>query len=71
MQQSTPTMKSVGGCTDIEYAGDARKRSYEKFIERWPGRFAIKEYPDSVKRWRLHHLRKFFSDYKQTPILKK
>jgi hypothetical protein len=70
MQQSAPTMKLSGGNLSA-YVNDKRKLSYETFINAWPGRFELKEYPDSPKRWRLHHLRKFFNDYKQIPILKK
>jgi len=70
MQQCTPTMKLPGGATTTVYAGDNRKLAYEAFSKLWPGRFAVKEYPDSIKRWRLQHVRKFFNDYKQTPILK-
>lgn len=67
MQKCTPTMKIAGGATTTVYAGDGRKRAYEAFIKQWPGRFMLKEYPKSVKPWRLQHIRKFFNDYKQTP----
>lgn len=70
MTQTSPTMQTSGGSTNIHFAGDKRKILYEEFIKRWPGRFVLKEYPDSKKRWRLQAIRKFFSDYKQEPILK-
>lgn len=70
MTQTTPTMQTSGGSTNIHFAGDKRKTLYEEFIKRWPGRFTVKEYPDSKKRWRLQPIRKFFNDYKQKPILK-
>lgn len=70
MQQCTPTMKLAGGATTTVYAGNNRKLAYEEFIRLWPSRFTVKEYPDSVKRWRLQPIRKFFSDYKQNLILK-
>lgn len=69
-QQSAPTMKLPGGATTTVYAGNNRKLAYEAFIKLWPGRFRLKEYPNSVKRWRLQHIRKFFNDYKQHLILK-
>jgi hypothetical protein len=65
MTQTSPTMQTSGG-----FSGDKRKILYEEFIRRWPGRFIVKEYPDSKKRWRLQAIRKFFNDYKQEPILK-
>ncbi len=71
MQQSAPTMKLSGGNTNIAYVGDKRKLSYEAFIKLWPNRFSLLEVPTSTKRWRLKHVRKFFNDYKQIPILKK
>jgi hypothetical protein len=71
MQQSAPTFKNSGGCTDIAYVGDKRKLSYESFIKLWPGRFEVKEYPNTKIRWRLRHTRKFLNDYKQTLLLKK
>jgi hypothetical protein len=71
MQQCTPTMKLPGGATTTVYAGNNRKLAYEEFIKLWPGRFIVKEYPTSVKQWRLQHIRKFFNDYKQHLILKK
>jgi hypothetical protein len=71
MTQTSSTMQSPGGSTDIHFAGDKRKLLYEQFIKLWPNRFILKEYPDSVKRWRLQHIRKFFNDYKQDLILKK
>lgn len=70
MSQTTPTMQNSGGCTNIHFAGNKRKKLYEAFIKRWPGRFMVKEYPDSPKRWRLQPIRKFFNDYRQEPILK-
>lgn len=70
MTQTTPTMQNSGGCTGIHFAGDKRKKLYQEFINRWPGRFMIKEYPNSPKRWRLQPIRKFFNDYRQEPILK-
>ena len=71
MTQTSSTMQSPGGSTGIHFAGDKRKLLYEQFIKRWPNRFILKEYPDSVKQWRLQHTRKFFNDYKQHLILKK
>jgi hypothetical protein len=68
MQHSAPTMKLPGGCSS-DYVNDNRKRSYELFIDAWPGRFELKEYPDSPKQWRLQHTRKFFNDYKQRPTV--
>jgi len=68
MTQTSPTMQTAGGSTNIHFAGDKRKLLYEEFIKQWPGRFTLKEYPDSVKRWRLQPIRKFFSDYKQNLI---
>jgi hypothetical protein len=70
MQQCTPTMKLAGGATTTVYAGNNRKLAYEEFIKLWPGRFVTKEYPDSIKRWRLQHIRKFFNDYTQNLIRK-
>lgn len=70
MTQTSPTMQTSGGSTNIHFAGNKRKILYEEFIKRWPGRFRLKEYPDSKKQWRLQAIRKFFSDYKQEPILK-
>ena len=70
MQQSAPTLKNSGGMTNISYIGNKRKISYESFIKYWPGRFTIKEYPNTKIRWRLRHTRKFLNDYKQTLILK-
>lgn len=70
MQQSAPTFKNSGGCTDIAYTGNKRKTSYESFIKLWPGRFMVKEYPNTKIRWRLRHTRKFLNDYKQTLELK-
>ena len=70
MTQTSPTMQTTGGSTNIHFAGDKRKLLYEEFIKRWPNRFILKEYPDSVKRWRLQAIRKFFGDYKQNLILK-
>lgn len=65
MQESAPTGVFSGGNTEIAYIGNKRKLSYESFIELWPGRFSIKEFPKSNKRWRLNHIRRFFNDYKQ------
>lgn len=70
MTQASPTMGTAGGSTDIHFAGDKRKRLYEEFIKQWPGRFVLKEYPESLKRWRLQPIRRFFGDYKQNLILK-
>lgn len=70
MTQTSPTGAINGGSTDIHFAGEKRKRLYEEFIKQWPNRFILKEYPDSIKRWRLQPIRKFFADYKQRPILK-
>ena len=69
MTQTSATMQTAGGSTNIHFAGNKRKRLYEEFIQQWPGRFVLKEYPDSAKRWRLQPIRKFFSDYKQNLIL--
>jgi hypothetical protein len=63
-------MKLAGGATTTVYAGNNRKLAYEEFIKLWPGRFVTKEYPDSIKRWRLQHIRKFFNDYTQNLIRK-
>jgi hypothetical protein len=69
MQQSPSTMTRPGGNL-FAYVNNSRKTSYEEFIHQWPGRFRLKEYPNSSKRWRLQHSRRFFEDYKQFPILK-
>lgn len=69
MQQSPSTMTRAGGNL-FAYVNNNRKTSYEEFINQWPGRFRLKEYPNSSKRWRLQQSRKFFGDYKQFPILK-
>lgn len=68
--QTASTMTLPGGCTQMNYSGDKRKLLYQDFIKRWPGRFRLKEYPDSRKRWRLQAVRRFFNDYKQNLILK-
>lgn len=70
MTQTSPTGAVAGGSTGMHFNGNKRKLLYEEFIKHWPGRFIIKEYPDSIKRWRLQPIRKFFDDYKQFPILK-
>lgn len=70
MTQTSPTMQNLGGSTGIHFAGDKRRLLYQEFIQRWPNKFKLKEYPDSKKRWRLQPIRKFFGDYKQEPILK-
>lgn len=70
MTQTSPTGVVAGGSTDMYFNGNKRKLLYEEFIKHWPGRFIIKEYPNSIKRWRLQPIRKFFDDYKQFPILK-
>lgn len=70
MTNTSPTMQTSGGSTDIHFAGDKRKLLYQEFINRWPNRFMLKEYPNSKKRWRLQPIRKFFGDYKQNLILK-
>jgi len=70
MFDTVATMTMSGGNTEIHFEGDKRKKLYEDFIKLWPGRFELKEYPDSKKRWRLNHARRFFSDYKQTLIRK-
>lgn len=50
-------------------SGDARRLTYEKTVEYWPGRFRVKQLEGS-RGWTLKHLRRFYNDYKQYPKLK-
>jgi hypothetical protein len=70
MTYSPAPGKCPGGNTDIHYSEDILKPMLEEFIKVWPGRFFIKEEPNSPKKWRLKSARKFFGDYKQDLILK-
>jgi hypothetical protein len=70
MTNSPAPGKYPGGCTDIHYSENVLKPMLEEFKTLWPGRFFIKEEPNSPKKWRLKSIRKFFNDYKQHLILK-
>lgn len=52
------------------FAGDGRKKIYEKTAELWPGRFEVRELNGKNKGWTLKHIRRFYDDYKQRPQLK-
>lgn len=63
------TGKLDGGNMLNLFAGDGRKKIYEKTAELWPGRFEVKEL-DSDRGWTLKHTRRFYEDYRQKPKLK-
>lgn len=60
------TGKLEGGNMLNLFAGDGRKKIYEKTAELWPGRFVVKQL-DSDRGWTLKHIRRFYNDYKQMP----
>lgn len=48
---------------------EKRKHLYENFVKYWPNNFVVKPM-GGTKGWKLQHKRRFFTDYKQQPVLK-
>lgn len=63
------TTKMKGGNMLNLFVGDGRKKIYENTVKLWPNRFIVKEL-NNYRGWALKHIRRFYDDYKQMPILK-
>lgn len=63
----TTGVQKGGNMTHWE-STEKRRQLYERFVKHWPNNFAVKPMT-GPKGWKLQHKRRFFTDYKQKPII--